>query len=231
MLPNVALRPHRSLLARAALAAVTLALAVSTAACTATATPVPDPSSPCGGADVQRGAGFYPDLEKLVPPTLAGATPTVRDSGRYCSTKTLGPLATRHDEVRFAGATFPRTSQSGISLIVYNAPGLTADEVGDAFRAGSGTGRQTELVSDAPRQVGGRTGRRIELINGNTRQVVVVWPSRTPGDVLIVIVVDVSNAAIDDAVAAFDGFGAGRGSPPAAPSGGYHAGASPARAV
>jgi predicted acylesterase/phospholipase RssA len=62
-------------------------------------------------------------------------------------------------------------------------------------------------VSDEARDVRGRTGRRIELINGDTRQVVVVWPAKRPDAVDIVIGVDVSNAAIDEAVDAFESFG------------------------
>lgn len=193
-------RPVASLGLGLAIAAATLAGCGQSAA-----TPVPDPSSACAGADVQRAAGFYPDLERVVPTTLAGVPASSRDSGRYCSQKTLGPLyAAGHQEVRFAGATFPDTSQSGISLIAYAAPGITAAEVAAAFRAGSGTGRKIEIVSDDARDVGGREGRRIELINGDTRQVIVLWPAAVADQVRIVIGVDVSNAAIDAAVADFD---------------------------
>jgi hypothetical protein len=199
-------RPHPRLPSGLAIASALL-VAVALAACTASATPPPDPAAACGGADVQRSAGFYPDLELLVPPILDGAAPTIRDSGRYCSRKMLGPLFDAgHTEVRFAGSTFPQTGQSGTSLIVYRSPGLQADQVAAAFRAGSGAGRRVQLVSDEPRDVGGRTGRRIELINGDTRQVVVVWPAGTPDTVDIVIGVDVSNAAIDTAVDAFASF-------------------------
>jgi hypothetical protein len=198
----------RRLRGRAAVAS--LALAIGTAATLAgcgqaVATPVPDPASACAGADVQRAAGFYPDLERVVPAALDGVDASSRDSGRYCSPKMLGPLyAAGHQEVRFAGATYPATSQSGTSLVVYAAPGLTAEEVAAAFRAGSGTGRKVQLVSDDARVVGGRDGRRIELINGDTRQVIVVWPAAVADQVRIVIGVDVSNAAIDAAVADFD---------------------------
>ncbi len=202
-------RPPRPTLPAAALA-VTLLATVALGGCAASATPPPDPSAPCAGADVQRAGGFYPDLERLVPPTLGGAAPAIRDSGRYCSEKMLGPLVDAgHDEVRFAGSTFEETGQSGISLIVYEAPGLTAEQVGAAFRAGSGAGRRVQLVSDEARDVRGRTGRRIELINGDTRQVVVVWPAKRPDAVDIVIGVDVSDAAIDEAVDAFESFGSG----------------------
>jgi hypothetical protein len=192
--------------ARGRVAIAIAAVTILAAACaSAASTPVPDPSGPCGGADVQRAPGFYPDLERVVPTTLAGIAASTRDSGRYCSAKTLGPLMEAgHEEVHFAGATFPDTTQSGLSLVVYSAPGLTAEQVAAAFRAGSGTARRIELISDAPREVAGREGRRIELINGDARQVIVVWPANEPDQVRIVIGADVSNAAIDAAVAAFD---------------------------
>lgn len=157
---------------------------------------------------MQRSVGFYPDLEAHLPSSLSGAGPTSRDSGRYCSSKTLGPLqAVGHDEVRFAGETFPDTSQSGMSLVVYSAPGLTADQVGDAFRTGAGTGRKVEVVSDGPFTVAGRAGRRLEVINGDARQVVVVWPAAERDLVRIVIAADVSNQAIDGAISALDAQG------------------------
>ena len=179
------------------------------AACGASGpTAAPDPSAACGGADTQRSPGFYPDLEALLPASLAGGSPSTRDSGRYCSPATLGPLrAAGYDQVRFAGETFPATSQSGVSLIVYGAPGLTADQVGDAFRGGAGTGRKVEVVSDAPVTIAGRTGRRLEVINGDTRQVIVAWPAAERDLVRIVIAADVSHAAIDAAVAALEGGG------------------------
>jgi hypothetical protein len=192
-----------------ALVLACLIAGVGVAGCMASApTPRPDPSAACGGADQQRSAGFYPDLEARLPASLSGASPSSRDSGRYCSAKTLGPLrADGHDEVRFAGETFPATSQSGVSLVVYSAAGLTADQVGDAFRAGAGTGRSVEVVSDAPHVVAGRSGRRLEVINGDARQVVVVWPAVEAGLVRIVIAADLGNAAIDQAVAALEAQG------------------------
>jgi len=199
-----ALRRRHPRVPAAAAIAGGLLCAATLVACAGSPTAPPDPAADCGGADVQRSAGFYPDLERLVPATLGGVAPAIRDSGRYCSRKMLGPLFDAgHDEVRFAGSTFPETGQSGTSLIVYRSPGLEADQVAAAFRAGSGAGRRVQLVSDEPRGVGGRAGRRIELINGDTRQVVVVWPARASDTVDIVIGVDVSNAAIDAAVDAF----------------------------
>ncbi len=199
--------PRRTLPRTLSRALLAVATALAAAGCTASATPPPDPAAACAGADVQRAAGFYPELERLIPGTLDGASPSIRDSGRYCSEKMLGPLvAAGHDEVRFAGSTFEATSQSGTSLIVYRAPGLTADEVAAAFRAGSGAGRRVQLVSDEPRVVDGRAGRRIELINGDMRQVVVVWPAATADTIDIVIGVDVSNAAIDAAVETLASF-------------------------
>jgi len=194
---------------RASLIACLAIVAAALAGCSAAAsTPPPDPSAACAGADVQRTAGFYPDLEARIPVSLAGVSPSNRDSGRYCSPRTLGPLrADGFAEVRFAGETFPATSQSGVSLVVYSAPGLTADQVGDAFRGGAGTGRKVTVVSDAPYTVAGRPGRRLVVLNGDTRQVVVVWPAAEPDVIRIVIAADVGDTAIDGAVAALEAQG------------------------
>jgi hypothetical protein len=191
------------------LACVALVAAV-VAGCTGSAAPTPpiDPSATCGGADVQRAVGFYPDLEVQLPPLLAGSAPSSRDSGRYCSEKTLGPLRTDgYQQVRFAGETFPVTGQSGLSLVVYGAPGLTAGQVGDAFRGGAGTGRKVTVVSDDPFSVAGRAGRRLTVLNGDIRQVVIVWPATEPDVIRIVIAADVPDAAIDGAIAALDAQG------------------------
>jgi len=200
--------PLRPRLPRRAAVIVPFALATTlVAGCTGSAGPTtpPDPSAACGGADVQRAVGFYPGLEVRLPALLAGTAPTSRDSGRYCSEKTLGPLrADGYQEVRFAGETFPVTSQSGVSLVVYDAPGLTAAEVGDAFRGGAGTGKKVTVVSDDPYTVAGRSGRRLVVLNDATRQVVVVWPAAEPDVVRIVIAADVPDATIDAAVAALE---------------------------
>jgi hypothetical protein len=197
---------HRSTRRRSrpsGLAALCLILSVVAAACGSSASASIDPSAPCGGVDVQRAVGVYPDLESRLPATLAGREPSIRDSGRYCSRKTLGPLiAAGHDEVRFAGATFPTSGEAGLSLVVYAAPGLTADEMASAFRAGAASGRRVQVVSDAERVVDGRAGRRLELINGDARQVVIIWPDAEMGRVMAVIGSDVSNADVDGAVTA-----------------------------
>jgi hypothetical protein len=188
----------------AALAALCLAAATLLAACGGTSTASYDPSAACGGADVQRMAGMYPDLEARLPTTLDGRAPTLRDSGRYCSRKTLGPLLDAgHEEVHFAGSTFQTGGQAGLSLVAYDAPGLTADEMAAAFRAGAASGRRVQVVSDAERIVDGRPGRRLELINGDARQVVIVWPDAAPDRVLAVLGSDVSNAEMDAAVSTF----------------------------
>jgi hypothetical protein len=192
---------------RALLLACSATAAVAFAGCATSSGPTtpPDPSAACGGADVQRSVGFYPDLEVRLPSLLAGAAPASRDSGRYCSEKTLGPLrAAGYGEVRFAGETFPATSQSGLSLVVYSAPGLTADQVGEAFRGGAGTGRKVTVVSDDAYAVADRAGRRLVVLNDDIRQVVVAWPADDPGVVRIVIAADVPDAAIDGAIAAME---------------------------
>src|SRR3972149_3203188 len=92
--------------------------------------PTPAPAAPCAGADEQRAPGFYPDLEALLPTEVAGASPATRDSGRYCSAKTLGSLLeTGIAALRFAGAAWPGEGEAGIELGASAAPGLTVDAV------------------------------------------------------------------------------------------------------
>ena len=77
----------------------------------------PDAAAPCGGADEQRAAGFHADLEALLPVALEGAAPVKRDSGRYCSTRSLGTLAEAgFASVDFAGATWPTEDDGGVAV-------------------------------------------------------------------------------------------------------------------
>jgi hypothetical protein len=93
-----------------------------------------DPSGPCN-SDGQA-AGAYPDLEALVPRSFQGRAPDRVDSGRNCSTAALATLAL-HDvsELRFAGAIWDLGSSSGVTLAVFEAPGLDASWMAEFFEA------------------------------------------------------------------------------------------------
>ena len=94
--------PHGRAHAIASAVAIAI-LAISIAACGAT----PEPSGPLGpcGNDANS-IGGYPELEALLPRMLDGKAPDNVNSGRNCSTDSLGTLTTHGiHELRFAGAT------------------------------------------------------------------------------------------------------------------------------
>lgn len=191
----------RSVLRFALLTATLVALT----GCGAAAPTLPaDPAAPCSGADEQRGAGFYPDLEALLPTELEGQPPVTLQSGRYCSRKTLGSLIEAGlTELHFAGSTWPGDGDTGIALVVYRAPGLTVDAVADSFAAGADTARGVNQVHARAVDVAGRLGVRVEAVSGQRPQIVVAWPAAVADTVNVVIGSGVGEDRLGLAVAAF----------------------------
>jgi hypothetical protein len=188
-------RPRLATLPTFALAAV---LALVGAACGAAF----DPSGPC--TTDGRAAGAYPSLEAMVPRELDGRAATRVDSGRNCTAAALGSLAT-HDvtELRYAGSTWDTGPNGGVTLAIFEAPNLRADWVHEFYKSGAESGRNTEQVTAATVDIGGRTGYRVDTLNGESYQTVVDWQD---GDRVRVVLVasfirDVpSKADHDDAV-------------------------------
>lgn len=180
-----------------------LAIGLVLAACSGTPQAAADPAAPCNGVDVQERPGFYPDLEAYLPAQLDGASPANRISGRYCSRKTLGTLLDGGiPEEQYAGATWQITDQSGVSIVVYRAPGLGPRLVADAFRAGAEASRNGKSFVASSVRVLGRDGYRLDVVNGDQRQVVVIWPSADGSVVHAVIGSDVAEERIQAAIAA-----------------------------
>ncbi len=178
-------------------------VALALAGCTSAAvSPSFDPSTPCT-ADV-RVSGAYPELEALVPARLDGQPPTRLDSGRNCTPTNLGTLAGHGiTELRFAGGLWERSSTSGITLVVFEADGLTAAEIGEWYEAGARTARRTQALKPSRPLVDGRQGYRLDLLNGDVPQTVVAWPSADGRVVQVVLAADVSRPEIEAAIAAF----------------------------
>jgi hypothetical protein len=167
--------------ARAAVAAVAFVALVAVAC----AAPAFDPSGPCTADG--RAAGAYPDLEALVPRQLDGKTPARGDSGRNCTPTSLSSLATHGvKELRFAGATWETGTSSGVSIAVFEAPGLQADWVHDYFTAGAQTARDAETVDTSTMAVDGGEGFRVDALNGDSYQSVIDWQD---GDRVMVVIV------------------------------------------
>jgi hypothetical protein len=164
-----------------------------------------DPAAACGGAAEQQMAGAYPDLEAALPPALDGVDPSLRGSGRYCSADTLGSLfdAGIH-EVHFGAATWDRGSGKGLSLVLYEAPGLTTQAVYDSFLAGAQANSKTHDLATREMTVAGRQVLRFDFLNGDSSfQRVVVWPGDASGRVRILLAADQLDSQIQAAADAF----------------------------
>ncbi|MFI5254108.1 MAG: hypothetical protein ACHQ15_01425 [Candidatus Limnocylindrales bacterium] len=161
----------------------------------------------CAGADEQRLAGFYPDLEALLPAAFEGVAPASLDSGRYCSANTLGSLlAAGVSELHFAGATWPdQGGQTGLAIVVYRAPGLTADAVADSFASGAGEARGVNQVHALAIEVAGVPGVSITAMSGDRPQIVIIRPFGPAGTVAVVIGSGVDEARVLAAAQTFGG--------------------------
>lgn len=183
----------------AALAACILALA----ACGAPAASF-DPTGPCTADGAAPGA--YPDLEARIPATYEGRGPDTLDSGRNCTAENLGVLAEAGlEEVRYAGGTWDFGGNRAAALVVFEAPGLTADLLADFYAASAAAANRTQITAQSEPSLAGAPTRRLDTKTGNRTQTVVVWPASTADTVNVVITNDLPDPKIEAAVAAFEG--------------------------
>jgi len=146
-----------------------------------------DASGPCT-VDGQR-PGAYPELERLIPATFEGIAPARLDSGRNCTERNLGTLATHGiREVRFAGGLWETGDRSGFTMAVLVAPSLTAEIMADFYEAGARAGRKTEEVKRSIFDLDGRNAWMISALNDESYQTIVVWDPGQPGTVRAVLV-------------------------------------------
>jgi hypothetical protein len=151
-----------------------------------------------------RVAGAYPDLEKRIPASYEGRAPDTLDSGRHCDPQSLGSLAKAgFDEVRFAGGTWDFGGERAAALVVFQAPGLTADQVADFYGSSAQTANRTTITGVTTPEIAGRSGHRIDTMTGDRVQTVVVWPSGQPDVVNVVITNDLPDPKIQAAIDAF----------------------------
>jgi hypothetical protein len=182
---------------------LTAAIAVA-AGCGTPAAASFDPSAPCVADGSAPGA--YPDLEAMVPATYEGKGPETLDSGRKCTPEGLGSLAQAgFDEVRFAGGTWGFGAIRAAALVVFSAPGLTADDVADFYTASARIANRTQITGQSTPSLAGRPGHRLDTMTSDRQQTVVVWPAAVPDVVNVVLTNDLPDPKIDAAVEAFDG--------------------------
>jgi len=186
--------------------AVVLAAGLLLAACSGSA-PAPasfDPAGSCAGADEQRMSGAYPELEAALPTKLADAAPTNRESGRYCSEQTLGALmAAGIAEMRFGAATWDRGSGKGLSLVLYEADGLTAKALFDTYETSARATSKVHNIRTSEPTIAGGEAHRMDLLNDESFQAILVWPGDRPGQVRVILAADLTN---DEVQAAADAF-------------------------
>jgi hypothetical protein len=196
--------PRRPVLPRAGLwLAVAVALVVS--ACGGSgASPSFDVAAGCPAEG--RAPGAYPELEARVPKTYEGRAPDQLDSGRHCDPASLGSLAAAgFDEVRFAGGTWDLGGYRAAALVVFQAPGLTADDVADFYATSARAANRTQVTGESTPEIAGRPGRRLDSTTGDRTQTVLTWPSADEGMVNVVLTNDLPDPKIDAAVDAFAG--------------------------
>ena len=137
-----------------------------------------NPDGPCTSDGSAPGA--YPELEATVPTALNGAPPTDLDSGRACTPAGLGTLATRGvNEMRFAGATWAKSSASGTSLAVFtdpDGPAIQPAWMAEFYETGARAASKVDSVEAFEYPVGSSiTGRRVDVLNNESFQTIVVW--------------------------------------------------------
>ncbi len=186
-----------------------VAVVTGTAACTG-ATASFDPNAPCERDG--RGPGYYPELEAVLPIAFDGRPPDTLDSGRNCTSRSLGYLATRgHAIVTFAGATWETGPRSGVRVAVFRAQGLQPREVFDFYKAGALAAPKTDATTESTMTVTGIDLPRLDTLNDESFQTVVVGAGRDAGTVRAIIVAsairdvvtrEAHEAVVDAAVAA-----------------------------
>jgi hypothetical protein len=174
--------------------------------------------SACGGAGAEasfdvaagcpsegRAAGAYPELEARIPSTYEGRGPNQLDSGRHCDPASLGSLAPAgFDEVRFAGGTWDLGGYRAAALVVFEAPGLTADQVAEFYETSALAADRTQITGRSTPEIAGRPGHRLDSRTGDRTQTVVTWPSADEGVVNVVLTNDLPDPKVQAAIDAFE---------------------------
>lgn len=170
-------------------AALLLGLALASGACAAAPDASFDPTGPCVADGSAPGA--YPALEALIPRALEGQAPETLDSGRNCTAENLGSLAELGiDEVRFAGGTWSFGGRRAVALVVFTAPGLTAEDIAVFYNNSAAVAPRTTVTATSDPILAGRPGFRIDTETGDRLQTVLVWPSDVVDRVNVVISTD-----------------------------------------
>ena len=180
-----------------------LAAGLLLAACAAPAASF-DPTGPCTTDGAAPGG--YPDLEARIPTAFEDRPPTTLDSGRNCTAENLGSLGTAgFEEIRFAGGTWDFGGNRAAALVVFSAPGLTADDIADFYAESAKGADRTQVTGESTPMLAGQATRRLDSRTGERLQTIVTWAAADPDVVNVVITNDLPDPKIEAAVAAFAG--------------------------
>lgn len=142
----------------------------------------------------------------MVPAIFEQAPPETLDSGRNCTDLALGSLRQAGiEEVRFAGGTWSFGGIRAAALVVFTAPGLTADAMAEFYAEGARAANRTRVTGETTPTLAGRLVHRLDTVTGSREQTVVVWPASATDVVNVVITNDLPDPKIEAAVEAFGG--------------------------
>ncbi len=148
-----------------------------------------DPDAPC--VRDERAAGLFADLEARIPQAFDERPPDALDSGRNCSSRSLGYLDQRgYHQVEFAGGTWETGARSGVTIAIFRADGLQVREVFDFYKSGALAAPKTDATTERTMTVSGIDLPRLDTLNDESFQTIVVAAGRDPGTVRVVIVAD-----------------------------------------
>jgi hypothetical protein len=163
-----------------------------------------DPTGPCTGDGQAPGA--YPALEARIPASFEGQPPTTLDSGRTCTAAQLGSLAAAgFEEIQFAGGTWDFGGNRAAALVVFTAPGLTAEHIARFYAESARSANRTKVTGESTATLAGESAYRLDSTTGERIQTVVTWPGPDPDVVNVVITNDLPDPKIEAAVAALEG--------------------------
>ncbi len=155
-----------------------------------------DPQGPCT-QDGQR-PGAYPELEALLPNAWEDQQPASTQSGRTCTSASLGTLATHGiEELRFGGATWETGGASGFTVAVFDADGLDPEQMVEFYEAGARALRSADTYEVSDVTVAGRPAVRLDVVGADgSAQTVVAWSSPADGRVFALLAANMGDARI-----------------------------------
>ena len=131
-----------------------------------------------------------------------------RPTANPVATARATPLGTLFDlgiqEAHFRAATWDLGSGKGLSLVTFEAAGLTTQNLFDSFVAAASINSKVHDPTLTDPTIGGEQGHRLDYLNGDSSfQRILVWPGDRDGHVRVLLAADLLDVEIAAAAAAF----------------------------